>query len=85
MIYQGEFELNNNNNNSNTVYNKVYPKDVHALLFLATIESIYTVKPLLSRPPIKWTPSIKRTLSRVLKLTSYISLYNELQFSEHLY
>ena len=34
MIYQGEFELNNNNNDSNTVYNKVYPKDVHALLFL---------------------------------------------------
>lgn len=34
MIYQGEFELNNNNNDSNIVYNKVYPKDVHALLFL---------------------------------------------------
>ena len=35
MIYQGKFELNNNNNNdSNTVYNKVYPRDVHALLFL---------------------------------------------------
>ena len=34
MIYQGKFELNNNNNDSNTVYNKVYPKDVHALLFL---------------------------------------------------
>ena len=55
MIYQGKFELNNNNNDSNIVYNKVYPRDVHALLFL---ESIYTVKPLLSRPPIKWTPSI---------------------------
>ena len=35
-----------------------------------------TVKPLLSGPPIKQTPSIKRTLSRVPKLTSYISLYN---------
>ena len=32
MIYQGEFELNNND--SNIVYNKVYPKDVRALLFL---------------------------------------------------
>ena len=32
MIYQGEFELNNNND-SNIVYNKVYPKDVRALLF----------------------------------------------------
>ena len=62
MIYQGEFELNNNNNDSNTVYNKLYPKDVHALLFLV----------------------IKQQL-KVPKLTSYISLYNELQFSEHLY
>ena len=43
--------------------------------------SFYTVKPLLSGPPIKWTPSIKRTLSRVPKLTSYISLYNEPLFS----
>ena len=33
-----------------------------------------TVKPLSSGPPIKRTPSIKRTLSRVPKLTSYISL-----------
>ena len=41
----------------------------------------YTVKPLLSGPPIKRTPSIKRTLSRVPKLTSYISLYNEPLFS----
>ena len=29
-----------------------------------------TVKPLLSGPPIKRTPCIKRTLSRVLKRTS---------------
>ena len=29
-----------------------------------------TVKPLLSAPPVKYTPSIKRTLSRVPKLTS---------------
>ena len=36
-----------------------------------------TVKPLLSGPPIKRTPSTMRTLSRVPKLTSYISLYNE--------
>ena len=43
-----------------------------------------TVKPLLSGPPIKWTPSIKQTLSRVLKLTSYISVYNEPLFSRHL-
>ena len=43
--------------------------------------SFYTVKPLLSGPPIKRTPSIKRTLSRVPKLTSYISLYNEPLFS----
>lgn len=34
MIYQGKFELNNNNNDSNTVYNKVYPTDVQPLLFL---------------------------------------------------
>ena len=35
--------------------------------------------------PIKRTPSIKRTLSRVPKLTSYIFLYNEPLFSGHLY
>ena len=44
-----------------------------------------TVKPLLSGPPIMWTPSIKQTLSRVRKLSSYISLYNEPLFSRHLY
>ena len=44
-----------------------------------------TVKPLLSGPPIKRTPSMKRTLSRVPKLTSYISLYNEPLFGGHLY
>ena len=33
-----------------------------------------TMKPLLSGPPIKRTPSIKRTLSQVSKLTSYIFL-----------
>ena len=43
-----------------------------------------TVKPLLSGPPIKRTPSIKRTLSRVPKLSSYISLYNEPLFNGHL-
>ena len=37
-----------------------------------------TVKPLLSEH------AIKRTLSRVPKLTSYISLYNEPLFSGHL-
>ena len=41
------------------------------------MSTVTTVKPLLSGPPIKRTPSIKRTLSRVPKLTSYISLYNE--------
>ena len=46
---------------------------------------IHTVKPLLSGPPIKRTPSIKWTLSQVLKLTSYISLYNDPLFSKHLY
>ena len=45
----------------------------------------YTVKPLLSGPPIKWTPSIKQTLSQVPRSTSYISLYNEPLFSRHLY
>ena len=35
--------------------------------------------------PIKRTPSIKWTLSRVPKLTSCISLYNEPLFSGHLY
>ena len=43
------------------------------------------VKPLLSGPPIKRTPSIKRTLSRVPKLTSYIFLYKEPLFSGHLH
>ena len=43
-----------------------------------------TMKPLLSGPPIKRTPSIKRTLSRVPKRTSDISLYNEPLFSGHL-
>ena len=37
-----------------------------------------------SETSIKRTPFIKRTISRVPKLTSYISLYNEPQFSEHL-
>ena len=32
----------------------------------------------INRTPIKWTHSIKRTLRRIPKLTSYISLYNEL-------
>ena len=45
----------------------------------------YTVKPLLSGPSIEQTPSIKRALSQVPKLTSYISFYNELLFSGHLY
>ena len=44
-----------------------------------------TVKPLLSGPPIERTPSIKRTLSQVPKLTSYISLYDEALFSGHLF
>ena len=37
------------------------------------------------RTLIKRIPSIKRTLSWVPKLTSYISLYNEPLFSGHLY
>ena len=40
------------------------------------------MKPLLNEPPLKRTPSIKRTLSRVPKLTSYISLYNKPLFSD---
>ena len=44
-----------------------------------------TVKPLLGGPPIKWTPSIKQTLSWVPKRTSDISLCNEPLFSGHLY
>ena len=44
-----------------------------------------TVKPLLGGPPMKRAPSIIQTLSRVLKLTSYISLYNKPLFSGHLY
>ena len=44
-----------------------------------------TVKPLLSGPPFKRTPSLKQTLSRVPKLTSTISLYNEPVFSGNLY
>ena len=39
----------------------------------------------LSGRPIKRTPSIKPALSRVPKLTSSISLYNEPLFSRHLY
>ena len=39
------------------------------------------VKPLLSRPPIKWTPSVKQVLSLVPKQTSDVSLYNEPLFS----
>ena len=50
-----------------------------------TIPTSNTVKPLLSGPPIKWTPSIKRTLSRVPTLMSYMFLYNEPLFSGHLY
>ena len=44
-----------------------------------------TVKPLLSGPPIKRTPFIKRSLSLVPKLVSYIFLYNKPLFSGHLY
>ena len=36
------------------------------------IGRVNTVKPLLSGHPIKQTPSIKRTLSQVPKITSYI-------------
>ena len=43
------------------------------------------VKPLLSRPPIKWTPFVKQVLSLVPKQTSDVSLYNEPPFSRHLY
>ena len=43
--------------------------------------SFFTV----SAPPIKRTLSIKQALSRVPKLTCYISLYNEPLFSRHLY
>ena len=43
----------------------------------------YAVKPL-SGPPVKRAPAIKRTLSRVPKLTFYIFLYNEPLFSRHL-
>ena len=56
-------------NNSNQSYLK--PFLLNTLLLLI---KIYTVKPLLIGPPIKPTPSIKRTLSQVQKLTSYISL-----------
>ena len=45
----------------------------------------YTVKPLLSGLPIKWTPSIKWTLRWVPKRMSDISLYDEPLFSGHLY
>ena len=38
-----------------------------------------------SETSIKRTPCIKRTLSRVPKLTSYITLYNEPLFNGHLY
>ena len=44
-----------------------------------------TVKPLLSGSPFKRTPSLKRTLSRVPKLTSTIFLYNKPVFRGHLY
>ena len=44
-----------------------------------------SVKPLLSGSPFRRTPSLKRTLSRVPKLTSTIFLYNEPVFSGHLY
>ena len=52
---------------------------------IITKKKTHTVEPLLSGPPIKRTPSIKRTLSRVPKLTSYIFLYNVPLFSGHLY
>ena len=52
---------------------------------LSTRKIKFTVKPLLSGPPIKRTPSIKRTLRRVPKLTSYISFCNEPLFRGHLY
>ena len=55
----------------------------HGILELHTNKN--TVKPLLSGPPIKWIPSIKRTLSWVPKRTSDISLYNEPTFSGQLY
>ena len=43
------------------------------------------VKPILSGPPTKRTPSIKQTLNWVPKLISHISLYNKPLFSGHLY
>ena len=43
-------------------------------LLAPTTLRLHTVKPLLSGTAIKRTPSIKRTLSRVPKLTSYIPI-----------
>ena len=49
------------------------------------LNSTFSVLIKYSETSIKRTPSIKRTLSRVPKLTSYISLYNKPLFSGHLY
>ena len=43
------------------------------------------IKVIYSETSIKRTLSVKRTLSRVAKVTSYISLCNESLFSRHLY
>ena len=43
------------------------------------------VKPILSGPPIKRTPSIKQILNWVPKLMSHISLYNKPLISGYLY
>ena len=55
------------------------------IFYYLSISFACTVKPLLSGPPVKQTPSIKRTLSWAPKRRSDISLYNEPLFSGHLY
>ena len=52
---------------------------------LTPVHNYNTVKPVLSGLTIKRTPSIKRTLSLVPILASYINPYNKPLFSGHLY
>ena len=53
--------------------------------FAIAMTIIFYSETSIKQTPIKRTPSLKRTLSRVPRQTSDISLYNKPLFSQHLY
>ena len=63
----------------------VLKKNMNCKLFYSQIFGAVKISPDACESRFSVYSEIKRTLSRVPKLTSYISLYNEPLFSRHLY